>query len=151
MLRIRAFTPAPTEEGEVRAGGELIVGDARLCFVLDLSRWTVADYERQWREGLARLAQGASSSALMTAYRGPRGGPQVMWALWRNGEHVYVQEHLVLPEELDAPFDPSKPYTHVGERVRAGEHRLPIGEWRVELVHLYAAAMNIRWPFLPTR
>jgi hypothetical protein len=152
MLRIRAFTPpAPTGEGLMRAGGELIIGDARLCFLLDLSCWTVADYERQWREGLTRLARGASSSALMTSYRGPHGGPHVMWALWRNGEHVYVQEHLVLAEELDTPFDPSAPYAHVGERLRAAEHRLPIGEWRDELVHLYAAAMRIRWPFLRSR
>ena len=148
MLRIRVLTPpVDIEEGQPRAAGELMVGDARLCFLLDLSHWTVADYERQWREALARLAQGAPSSALMTAYRGPGAVAHAMWALWRNGEHVYVQEHLVLGAELDSPFDPSSPHAHIGERVRAGEHALPIGEWRVEIVHLYAAALRIRWPF----
>ena len=78
----------------------------RLPFLADLTHWTVADYERQWRAGLRRIVEGAPSSALLTAYRGPGDAPHVLWALWRDGEHVYVQERGVSPATLAAPFDP---------------------------------------------
>ena len=69
-----------------------------------------------------------------------------MWAMWREEGHVYVQEHSVLPGDLDAPFDPNDPYGHVGERVPAAANALPIPEWRVELEHVHAAMLGIRWP-----
>jgi hypothetical protein len=124
----------------------LLLGHTRLCFVAALQHWTVADYERQWREGIARLAAGEASTALMTAYRGPGDRPHVMWALWRDESHVYIQEQTVLPAELDTLFDPRAPYQQVGNRVAATEAGLPISEWRIELVHLLAEAYGIRWP-----
>ena len=72
MFRIRFFTPSVmNDEGWQHAGGELIVGDARMCFLVDLTYWGMADYQHQWRGGISRLVQGAPSTALMTAYRGP--------------------------------------------------------------------------------
>jgi hypothetical protein len=68
------------------------------------------------------------------------------WALWREGDHVYVREQTVLPVELETPFDPDDPHPHVGTRVAMSELGLPIAEWRMELVHLLATAFGIRWP-----
>jgi len=147
MFRIRFFTPtALNAEGWQHAGGELIVGTARLCFLVDLTFWSMGDYQRQWRDGIARLVQGAPSTALMSAYRGPGESAHTMWAVWRDETYAYVQEHSVLPSDLDAPFDPNEPYAHVGDRVPAAEHALPIPEWRVELEHVHAALLGIRWP-----
>ena len=58
------------DEGWQHAGGELVVGDARLCFLVDLPHWSIAEYQHQWRGAISRLVQGAPSTALMTAYRG---------------------------------------------------------------------------------
>jgi hypothetical protein len=148
VFRIRVFTPlAVTESGWPHAGGELVVGDARLVFRVDLRFWRIADYERQWKAGIARLAGGASSSALMSAFRGPTDAPHHMWALWREGGHVYVQPHVVLRAELSVPFDPRVPYSLIAERLPVTEHDLPLDEWRVEARHLIAASLAIRWPF----
>ena len=147
MFRIRVFTPAVHDENGWRhAGGELTIGDGRRCFLVDLRFWNIGDYERQWREGVARLVQGASSTALMTAYRGPGHEPHVMWALWRDQSYVYVQEHLVMPDELESEFDPTDPYPHVGERIPASEHGLSIPEWRLNLTDVIASNLGIRWP-----
>ena len=147
MFRIRFFTPAVlNEEGWQHAGGELVVGNARMCFLVDLSYWGMADYHHQWRQGIARLLQGAPSTALMTVYRGPGDSAHTMWALWREQGYVYVQEHSVLPADLDSPFDPNDPYPHVGERIPAAEQGLPIPEWRVEIEHLHAAMLGIQPP-----
>jgi hypothetical protein len=83
---------------------------------------------------------------LMTAYRGTDDGPHVMWALWKEAGFVYVQPHCVLSTELGAPFDPAEPYAHVAARIPVSEQALPMSEWRVELEHLVASMMQIRWP-----
>ena len=145
MFRIRVFSP-PLVLDEPRAVGELVVGDVRRHFSLDLRYWHVSDYERQWKAGLERLVHGASSSALMTAYRGNDDAPHVMWGLWRDASFVYVQPHCVLPWELGQPFDPAEPYAHLGARIPASEQELPIPEWRINLEQLFASVMRIRWP-----
>ena len=145
MFRIRVFSP-PLVLNEPRAVGELVIADVRRHFLLDLRYWSAADYERQWKAGLERLVRGATSSALMTAYRGTSDGPHMMWGLWREAGFVYVQPHCVLPEELAVPLDPDEPYAHLGARLPVGEEALPIPEWRVGLEHLAASVMQIRWP-----
>jgi len=148
MFRIRVFTPVVQDEkGWQHAGAELVLGPHRRCFVVDLGVWDLGQYERQWREGIARLVQGAPSTALLSSYRGERGEPHLMWAFWRDQGHVYVQEHPVVPADLEEPFDPSNPYPHVGERIPALEEGLAIPEWRLDLTDLFAADLGIRWPF----
>jgi CdiI N-terminal domain len=147
MFGARVFTPPVlNEKGLLEAGGELRLGTERVGFVVDLSHWSVPDYERQWKQGTARLLHGAPRSALMTAYRGPGEAIHLIWALWREGGFVYVQEHPVVVTELDPPFDPMDPYSHVGERIPTSVHDLPIPEWQVDLIQVYADAMGIRWP-----
>jgi hypothetical protein len=70
-----------------------------------------------------------------------------MWALWREGGHVYVQPHCVLRAELSVPFDPFCPYALVAERIPVTENDLPLFEWRVDVQHLFAATLSVRWPF----
>lgn len=137
MFRIRFFTPAVVDAAGWRhAGGELVVGNTRLCFLVDLDHWSTGDYAWQWRAGIERLANGASSSALMTAYRGPDARAHVMWALWRDETHVYIQEHSVLAAELDGPFNPATPYAEIGGYLPTAVHGLPIPEWHVPIEEL---------------
>jgi hypothetical protein len=148
MFRIRVFTPALLgDDGLPHAGAELRAGESCLRFRVDLTYWRIADYERQWKQGIARLAHGAAASALMARYAGPRAASHALWALWRDGGHVYVQSQCILSAELETPFDPTAPYEHVGQRVPATENGLPLPEWRVEAEQLFAAAFQIRWPF----
>ncbi len=151
MFQIRVVTPAVVDEtGRHLAGGAFTLGHQRLLFLVDLGHWGVADYQRQWHTALERLARGALATALFTAYRGPDGGSHVAWALWREGDWVYVQEQIFLPAELPAALDPWNPDSHVGRRLKATEQELPIAEWRTELVNLFASVFHIRFPFLPS-
>lgn len=149
VFEIRVVTPAVTSaEGRRHAGGVLRVGEASLPFIVDLTSWRIADYERQWWEAIGRVARGASATALITGYAGDGDRPHAMWALWRDGDFVYVQPHIVVSEGLETPFDPGAPEPHVGERI-GPDHGLPIAEWRVEFVYLVATAFGLRWPRLP--
>jgi hypothetical protein len=149
VFEIRVVTPAVTSaHGWLHAGGVLRVAAASLPFIVDLSVWRISDYERQWRVAIDRMARGAPTTALVTGYAGRDTRPHSMWALWRDGDFVYVQPHIVVPRAQDDPFDPGTPEAHLGARV-GPEHGLPIAEWRVELVYLLAAAFGPRWPQLP--
>jgi len=144
LFGIRFFTPqALSGDQSPIAGGVLCAGDSLLRVPVDLAYWTVADYKRQWADGIQRLARGASSSALVYGYRGPEDAAHLMWALWRDDQRVYVQDLAVVSSELDAPFDPSNPYEHVGERI-SPEQGLPVCEWQLEVKHVLEAAFGAR-------
>ena len=147
MFGIRVCSPSVINvDGWPQAGCELSLGGERFVFVIDLSHWSVIEYERQWREGMKRILHGAPSSALMTAYGGPNGPTHHMWGLWRDDGHLFVQQHSVVNGEVDTPFNPQDPYEHLGQRIASSRYELPIPEWRVDLIDIYAAAMGIRWP-----
>lgn len=148
MFGIRVFTPPVVSDGGwPHAGAEFRVGATRLHFRIDLRHWRVADYQRQWRDGIARLASGASS-ALVSRYSGIRGATHSIWSLWRADGHVYVQPQCVLAAEVEMPFDPVAPYAHVGVRIPVSENELPLLEWCVPIEHVYAATLRVRWPFV---
>lgn len=148
MFGIRVFAPlSPFTVTAPQVTGELVVGDARRIFRLDLRHWRICHYQRQWRAGIGRLLYGAPSSALMTAYRPDDDAAHTMWALWREGGRVFVQPHCVMTRDASQPFDPFAPYTHVGSRLPVTEERLPISEWSVEVDAFFAAALKLRWPF----
>jgi hypothetical protein len=149
VFGIRFFTPSVmNQDGRPQAGGELVVGGNRLGFLVDLSSWTQTDYERQWQQGISRLAHGAPSTALITAYRGPDSeSPHLMYALWRDDKYVYAQELSVLPAELDKPFDPATPWDHVGDRIPAAEQGLPFMEVRCDLVTMLGAYFFPSFPW----
>jgi CdiI N-terminal domain len=144
MFDIRFSTPAVTsEDGILQAGAQLRLGNDTFIFTIDLRHWSIADYEGQWREGIWRILEGAPTSALMTAYAGPDGHVHHMWALWREANRLYVQQHAVTISDLEHPFVPLNPYAYVGARIEASKYELPIPEWRVELSDILAAAKKI--------
>lgn len=147
MFRIRVCTPSVTnKDGWPQAGCELRLGVERFLFAIDLRHWTIAEYERQWDHGTKRILYGSPTSALMTAYDGPEGHSHQMWGLWRDEGHMYVQQHSVINDEVDHPFHPDNPYDHLGSRIASSRYELPIPEWKVSLIEIYAAALNVRWP-----
>ncbi|HMC57255.1 MAG TPA: hypothetical protein VKH19_18895, partial [Gemmatimonadaceae bacterium] len=145
---IRIVTPVVTDyEGRRQAGGLLAVGNARLPFRLDCDHWTASSYERQWKAGIRRIAEGALSSALLTEYHGDGDEPHVLWAMWRDDDHVYVQARSVRADASDAPFDPWNPYPFVPTRMPVGEYTPPPTQWRVELESFFASVFDLRVPF----
>ena len=148
MFAIRVFAPPSSFTVTApQVTGELIIGEARRIFRLDLRYWRIGHYQRQWRAGIGRLLYGARSSALMIAFRPDEDAPHLMWALWREAGRVFVQPHCVTPRDLCQPFDPFAPYAHVESRVPATEQALPISEWSIDADAFFAAALRLRWPF----
>lgn len=137
MFYIGFTSAARTDDaGWLHAVGALTLGRATEGFESDLGTWSMADYERQWREGVARLLGGHTSSALLTSYRGPDAAYHFMWPVWREGTDAIFQERLLLTEQLDEPFTTDRLYEVVGERMMIDEEGQRVAEWVVPLGHL---------------
>ena len=117
------------EEGWAHAAGEITLAGYSERFQSDLRYWTIPQYEKQWKEAVARLLGGKLSTALITSYCGPESGFHFAWTLWREGTVVFAQERMILTELLPAPFDPLQIDDLVGDRRTVTDEGAEISEW----------------------
>jgi hypothetical protein len=114
--------------------GEIVIGDLHETFVASLASWTRDDYDRHWRKALERLIAGADRSALITDYVEPPTHPSdgsylVWWPLYRDGDTVYVQNHILFFGQLSQPFSSERPWDSVRDRETVNEDGQKISEW----------------------
>lgn len=109
--------------------GMIEIGEYHEEFVSLATFWKVADYERQWREGLLRLL-GEDNTCLLTSVYKPNSSHMLFWWLgYREGENVFFQDSFLLFEELPEPFDLRDPYRAIPPHVRITEEGLKVSEW----------------------
>lgn len=125
--------PRVDEEGRHYAVGGIELGAESDTFSAGLDVWSQRDYEAQWRQGIARLAAGEPSSALVTSYGGPDAGFHLMWPMWRVGNQVVFHEQLVPGEAITEPDVAAHFYAAVGERAAQSDDGQPVPEWTVPL------------------
>jgi hypothetical protein len=139
MFYIGFTTPVRTdEEGWRHAFGGLELGADSDAFAADLGAWTMAEYEAQWREAIARLAAGKPSSALVTSYAGSGDVIHSMRPMWRVGNTVFFQERLVLDRNIEPPNVADQFYELVGERSTFSDGGTPLSEWAVAFPEVLA-------------
>lgn len=126
------------EEGWRHAVGGLELGADSDGFSADLSTWSISDYEAQWREGIARLAAGNESSALITSYAGPDAAFHFMWPMWRVRDQVLFHERLVPGEAIAGSDVKTQFYRAVGELQSRSTDGDPISEWIVPFADVLA-------------
>ena len=112
--------------------GQLIMGSFTECFYASLSYWSTADYRCHWQQAIARIIEGHSNSALITDIYDPAHANFITWwPLWRINKRVYIQNQLLMMDELSGAFDPLNPYIHVGKRGTISDEGQKISEWCV--------------------
>jgi hypothetical protein len=114
--------------------GKIVIDDFQETFAASLAYWTRDDYALHWTKALARLAAGGDRSALITDYLEPPVRPSsedylVWWPLYREGDAVYVQNHILFFGKLDRPFSPERPWDSVRSRQIVNGDGQNISEW----------------------
>jgi hypothetical protein len=100
-------------------------------FLAPLDRWQRFDYERQWIEAAQRLLGPAARAGFFTS------AFHLWWVMWREGEEVIVQEHLLTPEQLATITDwRVTPYQLIEDRCSVSEDGTPISEWFFNVVDI---------------
>lgn len=114
----------------ITATGEIVVGEFSETFQADLSYWREGEYEASWRENVERLALGYDRAALITSISDPRSANFVFWwPMYRIGQQVILQNHVLFLDELDGTFTPGRAHDFVPTRVNVNEEGEEISEW----------------------
>jgi hypothetical protein len=123
-----------TDPGVVALYGKIYVGDFAETFITSLVSWNQKAYERHWASALRRLLEGASKSALITSYVEPGLADHlVWWPLYREGDTVYVQNHMLFYDQLGKPFSSGDPWRSVPQRRTVNPEGQRISEWETDL------------------
>jgi CdiI N-terminal domain len=95
-----------------------MIGDFTETFVVPLGFWGEADYRASWRRAFEVLeGDPCAVSCLMASMTDPvTSNFLICWPMYREGEDVYVQNAIVLLDEIEGPFDPGAPWGSLGPR-----------------------------------
>lgn len=97
-IEFASAIPDVEELGAPAMRGSLRTDNAQLTFLAPLNAWARADYERQWKDGCLRLADGHPSSALLASVQDPSTGDYdaVMFELFVDGDDILICERHLL-------------------------------------------------------
>ena len=134
MFAIEFIGNPQIEFDELAARGRITLGEFSEEFVAPLVFWAADDYRRQWREAAERILNGCEQSCFVAAMRESLlDGAIFLWPAYKEGEAVYIQHKLLLPELVKGRFDTLNPCAQVGERRSLSEEGEPISEWQVSV------------------
>lgn len=112
--------------------GLIRIGAFHERFEVSLEYWSPQRYEAQWSEALERLRSGRGHAAFITSITDPVTANFVFcWAAYREGDEVYFQEHVLMLDALERPFDERQPWVHLVQRETEDEDGQRISEWRL--------------------
>jgi CdiI N-terminal domain len=134
MFNVEFVGSPQIEFGELAARGRITLRDFSEEFVAPLIFWAADDYRRQWRDAAERILSGCERSCFVAAMRqSPLYGAIFLWPAYRDGEVVYIQHKLLLPQLVRGSFDPSNPYAQIDERRALSDESEQISEWQVSV------------------
>ncbi len=110
--------------------GLIQIGAFEERFTASFAYWGPPDYERHWEEAIDRIVAGSSTSCLITSMASPSTASFIFWwPLYRLGNQVFIQNHILFFERLIVPFNENDPYASVRPRRTIDEDGHAISEW----------------------
>lgn len=103
---------------------------------MNLEYWSGSDYRSSWLKAIDMLEESESStSCLVVSLADPESSAFAFcWPLYREGEVVFVQNSMILFEELSDPFEMDRPWLSVQPRNVVDEDGNRISEWSTSMV-----------------
>ncbi|MGQ4483939.1 hypothetical protein [Streptomyces sp. SAS_276] len=120
----------------VSAGtGKIVVHDFTETFPMDLTFWGSEQYKESWASALHRLEEAdVATSCLISSIADPKTANIIScWPLYRCQDEIFVQNSLIILDELDGAFEPDNPWLSVGPREVVDENGNRISEWRTDI------------------
>lgn len=124
---------------------QILVGNIKIeDFHVPLSYWDRNEYLSQWTKGLEAIFEGSKKSAFITAMYNPATANFIFWwVIYRVGNDVYIQNHVLFVDELKERFNESDFIKYVPERETITEDDDPISEWKVNIDDIRKALLTI--------
>jgi hypothetical protein len=128
------FYGEPDAENRLMREGVIRIGGFSEAFEASLVYWTEDDYLQQWQQALARLFAGYEHTCLISSIDDPKQARfLIWWPIYRVGDRVYIQNHLLFFDQLAGGFNEADIYRHVGPRETLDERGNEVSEWSVSL------------------
>ena len=117
--------------------GLITIGSYAERFVASITFWDVTRYRRHWQQAIARIVQGSVTSTLITAMYDPAVANFIYWwPIYRLGNTVRFQNHILFLNEIEGSFDPHDPFRFVPQRMIINSDGEKISEWSVSIADL---------------
>ncbi|SDM67627.1 hypothetical protein [Allokutzneria albata] len=118
--------------------GRIRLGEFSEIFWSNLSYWDRSDYRRSWADAVDVVESAEHAvSCLVTSMVDPSDGNFVVCLpLFRDGDAVFVQNSLIMLDQLENAFDPHRPWCAVRPRSVVSEDGRRVSEWAVDLASL---------------
>ncbi|MFJ7271318.1 hypothetical protein ACIQV3_32530 [Streptomyces sp. NPDC099050] len=115
--------------------GRIVIADFVEHFRTDLCFWSKQDYWRSWLAAIEVLEeQGHAASCLVTSIADPGSSHVAMcWPLYREGERVFVQNAMIIFDDLPVPFDIDRPWLSIQPHTTVDEDGNRISEWSTDM------------------
>lgn len=114
--------------------GLLVLGNTLEGFSANLGTWDRATYEEHWLSQLSLVATGRRKVALIVSFTPPELSSNLeIWALFRDGERVYLQNHLPWYSNFPANFQVSLINDYLQEREVLTHEGQQISEWETSV------------------
>lgn len=84
--------------------GEIQIGDYKEELPIPIEYWTIADYERQWKEGLEKIKHEDNSCLISSALDPKKHKSADIWGLYKKSNKIYVQPYILIFKELPKEF-----------------------------------------------
>ncbi len=133
-----------TESNVDAVYGKLCIGEYSETFVASLLNWNSVNYEQHWENALERVAF-EKDSALITSYlTADQAEFLVWWPLYVDGDHVHVQNELLIYSQLSKPFSIEHPWNSLRSRQTIDSEGLVISEWTTTVQQLQECLDRLR-------
>ncbi len=112
--------------------GRITLGYFTEEFEAYLDYWSSVDYEAQWKKAVRRIVSGAGVDALITDMHDLKTAHHlVSWPMYREGNRVFVQNRLLILNDLGRPSQLEHAIAKLGERKTVNDAGAQISEWSV--------------------
>lgn len=135
------------EPGDSAVYGSIVIDDFQERFHASTTYWSKDDYVKQWVAALEDITGESkkNSSALVASMYDPSHANFIVcWALYREGDAVFVQNRILMLNELTGEFDIKELGQYVGERKTITDDGDKISEWTTSVDALQECLRELR-------
>lgn len=129
---------AGAEDCADMAIGRIVIGGFTETFAMPLGFWVISDYRSSWCRALAVLEGRLNSvSCLMVSMTEPEFTNFLFcWPLYRDGDTVYIQNSMIILDEVRSEFDPDQPWFSISPRCIVDDDGNRISEWATSMLSM---------------
>jgi hypothetical protein len=128
-------TEYPYDDASTKAArGRIVLGNFAEEFLANLHEWTQPEYREHWNRSILSMLEGEKNAVLIMSFNLPAVASHLeWWALYRVEERIFVQNQLILFDDLKSEFDVNRAVESLRDHRLQTDEGVRISEWSVSM------------------